>query len=385
MSQIGRVFAVDHDAGSQNSALRYSLRPIPGPVGQMTKLYITVSVDGIIYTYHSKLDREHTPLISFEVVATDNGNPMLSAFASVLVRVLDMNDNSPIWLFPKQFGHQSTINVSQHATIGLQLAQLKAVDPDEGLNGEVVYSILHGNEDGFLEVDSLNGALYLSKSLYRFPYNTTSKQNNAPRMNQTQRETELHRKSSQMQQWTHRRTDNIYIHRIILKASDRGTPPLFNTTVLNIAILPFDEKESLDKGDHHVSDKKSLMMQQFSGVNVDGIMSRFDHDLIIMIILITLTSIISLVLVTAICLIRCRNVSFLRPSLTPRLHNSCNQSQHQQQQQQQKIELPIRWWMQPTRWFGHRSQQNSQTCNAEMRLRGSCPELCEKNKSGEVM
>ncbi|TGZ60820.1 hypothetical protein CRM22_008315 [Opisthorchis felineus] len=356
-TKIGQVFAIDLDAEPPNNLIHYSMRSVPGPIGQVAKKYITVSQNGVIYTHTTKLDREQTPVLTFQVVATDSGNPPLSASVSVLLRVLDVNDNSPVWLFPIPFDTSSVINVSQHATIGFQLAQLRATDPDEGPNGEVNYAILHGNEDEFFEVDSVGGALYLIKSLYRFPYNETEKRI-LPRV-RNHSELTL---SLRQQKWVPPHAESVYIHKLVVKVSDRGNPSLSNTTVLYIAIYPARLSESMDDdiGQH------SGQVQQR---NVHFAPHRFDHDLVVMIVLIALTSLISLVLILAICLVRCKHVQTVQRSLQIRTG-----LQTISETDRTKQSIFRSWWSAPVRAIFGRQQS----------LERDHREVCSKPDGSEV-
>ena len=76
------------------------------------------------------LDREDTDLYSFDVVATDNGTPERQATTSILVHVLDVNDNAP------EFDDiPDTVSVEQSVKPGYVLLTVVATDPDEGQNG----------------------------------------------------------------------------------------------------------------------------------------------------------------------------------------------------------------------------------------------------------
>jgi hypothetical protein len=53
-------------------------------------------------TTRTKLDREVIPEYEIKVVARDQGNPPLSSTATIVLRVLDANDNSPEF-YPQQY------------------------------------------------------------------------------------------------------------------------------------------------------------------------------------------------------------------------------------------------------------------------------------------
>ncbi|XP_067890216.1 protocadherin-8-like [Heterodontus francisci] len=80
------------------------------------------------------LDRETEAYFTLELTAQDGGNPARTGAAKLQVRVLDWNDNKPAF-------EQSTflVELDEDAPLGSLLLDLEAVDPDEGLNGEVVY------------------------------------------------------------------------------------------------------------------------------------------------------------------------------------------------------------------------------------------------------
>ncbi|CAH8475311.1 unnamed protein product [Schistosoma turkestanicum] len=324
--QIGRVYAVDCDAELSNRIVRYSMRPSPGTVGQMVKLYVYISFEGIIYT-HQTTDREQTPVLTFEVIATDTGNPPLSAVTSVLIRILDTNDNSPVWIFPKQFGANSVINISQHSTVGLLIAQLKAIDIDEGLNGEVVYSIVHGNDDGLFEVDSMSGTLYLIRSLHHLIQPMHLKSFTKDELNNNNN-TILLQTGEILENPAKFHHEQIHSYRLLLKAQDRGTPPRHNTTVLYVAIIPaqFDkqsyttDRTSMESMMYH--QQTDVKRQSDSSIILD--FKRMDRDLIVMIVLIALTLIISVILIVTIFLIRCRHLLCIMPFRRQTHHNRNN-------------------------------------------------------------
>ncbi|XP_036313620.1 protocadherin-8 isoform X2 [Pipistrellus kuhlii] len=83
-----------------------------------------------------ELDRESQAAYSLELVAQDGGRPPRSATAALNVRVLDANDHSPV--FPQ--GAVAEVELAEDAPVGSLLLDLDAADPDEGPNGEVVFS-----------------------------------------------------------------------------------------------------------------------------------------------------------------------------------------------------------------------------------------------------
>ncbi|KAL7403573.1 hypothetical protein ABVT39_002455 [Epinephelus coioides] len=153
-SNVTVVPATDKDS-SFNKEIRYSLRGGEGrfSVGPVSGI---VSVAGA-------LDRETKAEYNLLVVAEDQGRPVRSATASLLVRVSDINDN-----VPKFSEAEYPVEVLETESVGKSLLTLSAVDPDEGANGRVTYSIFQQSPSSDLpvfELDSSSGTLRLAQPL----------------------------------------------------------------------------------------------------------------------------------------------------------------------------------------------------------------------------
>lgn len=66
------------------------------------------------------LDREKKDKYTLEVVATDRGSPALSAVVTVEVKVLDVNDNSPVFSMKSY-----SVEVSEDAAEGTQVLKVR--------------------------------------------------------------------------------------------------------------------------------------------------------------------------------------------------------------------------------------------------------------------
>ncbi|XP_030315987.1 protocadherin-8 isoform X4 [Calypte anna] len=124
--------AVDEDVGSNSiQSFQVSLNSHFGVEAQ-TRADGARCADLVLL---QELDRERQPSYTLELVAKDGGSPARSGTATVHVRVLDANDNSPA------FAQGSvTVELPEDAPPGSLLLDLDAADPDEGPNGEVVYA-----------------------------------------------------------------------------------------------------------------------------------------------------------------------------------------------------------------------------------------------------
>ncbi|OON14016.1 cadherin domain protein, partial [Opisthorchis viverrini] len=113
------------------------------------------------FSLKSKLDREKQSRYAFKVYATDRGIPKLSCVSAVIVRVLDINDNAPKFVYPTQKNH--TIYASVYTSPGVPLVKLTAVDPDEGQNAQLSFFLDDTTEHAEIFVlDENSGELSLA-------------------------------------------------------------------------------------------------------------------------------------------------------------------------------------------------------------------------------
>ncbi|XP_074503761.1 protocadherin alpha-8-like [Sebastes fasciatus] len=109
------------------------------------------------------LDREHTAQHWLQLTANDGGKPPKSGTINITVIVSDINDNSPVC--DKQ---KYTITIKENAPAGTFLLAVNASDSDEGLNGEIEYSLrskLRGLSSEPFDLDSRSGKLTVKGGL----------------------------------------------------------------------------------------------------------------------------------------------------------------------------------------------------------------------------
>ncbi|KRT79745.1 Cadherin, partial [Oryctes borbonicus] len=93
---IVKVQAYDADEGP-NADIKYTIAPRIYGGGSTEDIPLTIdSHTGWIYTT-KELDREETARYMFQVIATDHGAPPLSASATVIITIQDVNDNNPVF------------------------------------------------------------------------------------------------------------------------------------------------------------------------------------------------------------------------------------------------------------------------------------------------
>ncbi|XP_061690914.1 protocadherin alpha-13-like [Syngnathoides biaculeatus] len=123
--------AHDADVGV-NSVKTYKLKPNDYFALDVQSSGESVSAELLL---QKALDREKQAVVDLTLVAVDGGKPPKSGTIQILINVLDVNDNSP--LFSKSL---YKVQVVENADIGTVLLTLSATDLDDGVNGQLTYS-----------------------------------------------------------------------------------------------------------------------------------------------------------------------------------------------------------------------------------------------------
>nr|XP_006120977.1 protocadherin-10 [Pelodiscus sinensis] len=125
--------AFDPDVGT-NSLRTYEITP-----NSYFSLDVQTQGDGNRFAelvLDKPLDREQQAVHRYVLTAVDGGQPQQRTGTALLtIRVLDSNDNVPAFEQPVY-----TVSLPENSPPGTLVLQLNASDPDEGQNGEVIYS-----------------------------------------------------------------------------------------------------------------------------------------------------------------------------------------------------------------------------------------------------
>ncbi|XP_022436500.1 protocadherin-19 isoform X2 [Delphinapterus leucas] len=124
--------AYDPDSGSFG-VQTYELTP-----NELFGLEIKTRGDGSRFAelvVEKSLDRETQSHYSFRITALDGGDPPHLGTVGLSIKVTDSNDNNPV------FGESTySVTVPENSPPNTPVIRLNASDPDEGTNGQVVYS-----------------------------------------------------------------------------------------------------------------------------------------------------------------------------------------------------------------------------------------------------
>uniref|UniRef100_A0A8C3WG02 Protocadherin alpha 1 n=1 Tax=Catagonus wagneri TaxID=51154 RepID=A0A8C3WG02_9CETA len=146
------------------------------------------------------LDREETPEFRLLLTATDGGKPELEGTVQLLITVLDVNDNAP--LFAQAVYRVHLLETTANGTL---VTTLNASDADEGVNGEIIFSFVSDvplNIKKTFKIDSSSGEIRL---IGRLDYEET--------------------KSYEIQ----------------VKAVDKGSPPMSNHCKVLVKVLDVND------------------------------------------------------------------------------------------------------------------------------------------------
>ncbi|XP_056358652.1 protocadherin gamma-A2-like [Oenanthe melanoleuca] len=168
------VRATDADWG-QNARVRYRLSE--GRVrGAPLSSYVSVQAEtGALYALRS-LDYEQVRELRLWVRAEDGGAPALSSNVSVVLQIVDENDNAPQVLYPPagalragsgsgSGGAWSGVELAPRwSEAGALVAKVVAVDADAGQNAWLSYELAKATEPGLFRVGLHSGEVRTARS-----------------------------------------------------------------------------------------------------------------------------------------------------------------------------------------------------------------------------
>ncbi|XP_017282099.1 protocadherin-20 [Kryptolebias marmoratus] len=145
-----QVSASDADSG-YNGRVTYRLHEYTSAIFSID------SVTGQLSAL-APLDREQQGAYNLTVFARDSGSPPLESQATVIIRVLDQNDNAPVFPTP-----HFIFFIPESAPPLTQVGRIEVKDPDEGQNGRAELQV--GNSSTPFVVDNIQRTLRTTANL----------------------------------------------------------------------------------------------------------------------------------------------------------------------------------------------------------------------------
>eukprot|EP00079_Xenopus_tropicalis_P009493 XP_002933607.2 PREDICTED: protocadherin-20-like [Xenopus tropicalis] len=186
---ILELSAFDRDSGS-NGIIDYSF-------GAELPMEFFIDASHGILTASVSFDREQKTSYTVIVLASDHGSPAQNGSCTVIITILDQNDNMPIFL-TNEFTFSVPENLSRHGTVGI----INVTDADSGLNGEISLSMLNTTMPFSVDKNIILLEGYLDY-------------------------------------------ESEYKYELWIEAHDKGNPPLSSTVKVNIMVLDMNDNAPL--------------------------------------------------------------------------------------------------------------------------------------------
>ena len=166
-----RLMATSRDIGV-NAEISYTI------IGGNEHRKFSIDQETGLVSVAGKLDYERAKEYFLTIQALDGGSPPLSNHATVNISIMDVNDNKPIFT---QLSY--TAAITENSPVGSSIVTLTATDLDQvrqfvqlsggsiyllqGQNGEVLYEIVHGDQQNQFSIDQRSGLISVGRSLDR--------------------------------------------------------------------------------------------------------------------------------------------------------------------------------------------------------------------------
>ncbi|XP_070150404.1 cadherin-86C-like [Polyergus mexicanus] len=253
-TRVIQVHATDKDTGLFGS-IQYT-----GITGQGSDAFTIDSDTGLItVAMGSSLDREMTAQLQLTVHATDENGKGNTGVAFLIVNLLDVNDNAPIF---EKNAYEFTLN--SDLTNFTTPAIIKATDADaEPPNNEIRYELIQGNYENKFYLNEITGELILCSPITTFRRKKQSVYDKSPKKlykeffqsehairgnvlrttvfpditNSTEsilNEIEFKHKVNEIRKYRRRRAETDILYTLTARAYDLGVPHLSSETEISI-------------------------------------------------------------------------------------------------------------------------------------------------------
>ncbi|XP_075711690.1 protocadherin gamma-B1-like [Rhinoderma darwinii] len=196
-SSIYSIQASDPDTGD-NAKIFYSISTSNSEDLPATS-YLSINIEtGVLYAQRSFDYEQHKEFI-IDINARDNGSPSLSSNATLLIHIVDQNDNAPKILYPsaESGGMNAFEMVPFDSEQGSLITKVVAIDPDSGHNAWLSYHFLQLSEPSYFVITQHTGEIRTSRIFQE---------------------------------------KDVLNHKIVVMVKDNGDPSLSSTVTLNLLI-----------------------------------------------------------------------------------------------------------------------------------------------------
>ena len=160
---VGVAQAVDPDPSTRPDDVAYSIKTATPREG---KEYFTVGNQGVITVNRNTDQFDVADKYELVIKAVDSLGKTSDPTATVIIRVLDVNDHQPV------FSKCETQKILENQAIGTVVTTLTATDQDRGLNKLIEYSIQDVQQYNFFAINNNTGEVTTTHILDREKYNS---------------------------------------------------------------------------------------------------------------------------------------------------------------------------------------------------------------------
>ena len=179
-TSVGEVIVSDADGNT------VTLSVLNGPFSVDSNTHMVTSNEDINF-----FDYDNLPIkYHFTIIAIDDDNRSRTDRANVVVTLIDVNDNSPVFTQ----NYNTTLAVGGYS--GQSVLALVASDEDSSSNGRISYSIHSDNSGGMFQLDNVTGLL-TANGLFNV----------------------------------------IMVYSLEVLVMDHGSPPLIDTTIVTVNVI----------------------------------------------------------------------------------------------------------------------------------------------------
>ncbi|XP_077122286.1 protocadherin gamma-B1-like isoform X15 [Ranitomeya variabilis] len=196
-SSIYSIQASDSDTGD-NAKIFYSISNANTEELTATS-YLSINIEtGVLYAQRS-FDYEQQKEFHIQINARDNGSPPLSSNTTLLIRIVDQNDNAPKILYPSadSGGVTAYEMVPFDSEQGSLITKVVAIDLDSGHNSWLSYHFLQLSDPSYFAITQHTGEIRTSRIFLE---------------------------------------KDVLYHKIVVMVKDNGDPSLSSTVTLNLVI-----------------------------------------------------------------------------------------------------------------------------------------------------
>ncbi|KAF7659343.1 hypothetical protein LDENG_00299240 [Lucifuga dentata] len=242
-ASICSVTALDPDSG-QNAYLSYSV--LEGDIlGMPVSTYVSINSDnGNIYALRS-FDHERLKNFQITVQAQDAGFPPLNSNVSVIIFILDQNDNAPVIMSPvPQNVTAPSAVLPRSVDAGYLVTKVTAMDADAGQNSRLLYQMLQATDPSLFSIALYTGEI---RTIRRLVEKDPTR------------------------------------HRLVILVKDNGQPPLSATVSIILSVVDSLPDSQPDLGDLSLSPHHSSSFTLYLIVSLSAISFTFLVAIIVMV------------------------------------------------------------------------------------------------------